>query len=384
MNDALRIVHMVPALIKGGAERVAVDLANASARAGHQVTMVAGWKVDELVLRNRLDPEVRVIYVTEASTSRIQRYRAGLGWLLANRAWLLRQDVLHLHLTHASVLGTILYTMRNLGRTTNLVIVETYHGVGMAIPNRLRAFHAWNCRRRDALAVMALDPYWSNFIARNPALNAELIPNGVEAPVGAAPEADVRAFLDRIGVPRSATRIIGTVGQFRAERQPQTLARILIDVLRQTPDDVHALMCGSGQELDAVRQLVIEAGFSERFTLPGMLNEPRLAMSAMSIYLTLNVGPLTGIAALEAALCGSALVGLQMHPCRSVAESDWIWSSETPAIVSKHILELLEDGQKTSEIADKQRSFVIDHHSMDNVHGRYLRFYDRAIRRSAK
>lgn len=379
MSDTLRIVHMLPALTKGGAERVAVDLANSSARAGHQVTVVAGWKVDEQVLRNRLDREVDVIYMTEKPGGKLQRYSAGLGWVFTNQAWLSRHDVLHLHLTQAAVLGTVLYAIRKLRRATGPAIVETYHSVGMAIPNRLRAFHAWNCRRRDAIALMALDPYWRDFIARNPALAVDLIPNGIDAPVGAAPEDEVRAYLDRTGVPRSATQIVGTVGQFRAERQPQTLARILIDVLRQTPNDVHALMCGSGTELDAVRQLVVDAGMSARFTLPGVVNEPRLAMSAISIYLTLNVGPHTGIAALEAALCGSALVGLQTHPGRPIAESDWIWSSDTPSIVAKHILELLGDGPKTAQIVEKQRDFVNRHHSMERVHLRYLRLYDRAI-----
>lgn len=131
MTDVLRIVHMLPALTKGGAERVAVDLANASARAGHRVTLVVGWKVDELVLRVRLHPDIRVIYMTETPVGKLQRYRAGFGWLQANRAWLAAQDVLHLHLTHAAVLGTILYALRALSRAKIPAVTETYHSVGM-------------------------------------------------------------------------------------------------------------------------------------------------------------------------------------------------------------------------------------------------------------
>ncbi len=379
MSRTLKIVHMLPALTKGGAERVAVDLANASARAGHAVTLVAGWKVDEQVLRVRLHPDVRVDYMTETPGGKLQRYRAGLSWILRNRGWLTTQDILHLHLTQAAVFGTILYTLRKLSRLKGPAIVETYHSVGMKIPDRVRAFHAWNCRRRDAIAVMALDPFWRSFIASSPALIAELIPNGVDAPVGAAPSDEVRACLDAVGVPSSATRIVGTVGQFRAERQPQTMARILIEVLKQTPEDVHVLMCGSGPELEPVRQLVAEAGMSERFTLPGVLNEPRLLMSAMSLYLTLNVGPITGIAALEAAFCGVPVIALQIDPDSEQADDDWIWSSASPVALSQRAVALLSEPEERTGWGARQQAHAVAEYSVDSMCQKYIALYRRVL-----
>ena len=379
MSDVLSIVHMLPALTKGGAERVAVDLANASARAGHEVTLVAGWKVDEQVLRVRLNPGIRMIYMTETPGGKLQRYRAGLGWILANLSWLAGQDILHLHLTQAAVLGTILYTLRSLGWRKGPAIVETYHSVGMKIPERVRAFRAWNCRWRDAIAVMALDPYWRDFIARNPSLIAELIPNGVDAPVGAAPADDVRAYLNAVGVPRSARLIFGTVGQFRASRQPLTMARILIDVLKQTPDDVHALMCGSGTELESVRQLVSESGVSERFTLPGVVNEPHLAISGMSLYLTLNVGSITGIAALEAAFCGVPVIALQTNPSNEASEDDWIWSSSVPEALTQRTVMLLADPDERIRVGARQHGHAIAEYSVASMCRRYLALYRRVL-----
>lgn len=375
MNDTLRIVHMLPSLIKGGAERVVVDLANASARAGHHVTVVAGWKVDEQVLRYRMDPEVRLIYMTETPGGRLHRYRTGLGWTLENRGWLSQQDVLHLHLTQAAVLGTILSTFRLLDRGPSPAIIETYHAVGMKIPDSLRAFHAWNCRRRDAIAVMALDSFWSEFIARNSSLITEMIPNGVDTPVGPAPDNDVRTYLDSIGVPRSAKRIIGTVGQFRADRQPQALARVLIDVLRQMPDDVHALMCGSGPELDKVRRLVADAGFSGRFTLPGLVNQPRLAMSAMSLYLTLNVGTITGIAALEATFCAVPVIALQLDPGHEPNDDDWIWSSSVPEALSQRTISLLIKPKELISLGARQHAYAIAKYSVGTMYRRYVSLY---------
>ena len=379
MSAALNIVHMIPALTKGGAERVAVDLANASVRDGHCVTLIACWKVDEQVLRVRLAPEIRVVYMTEVRGGRLLRYFAGLRWMLKNRRWLAEQDVLHLHLTQPATLGTLFHALRSLGWGTGPAIIETYHAVGMKVPQRMRAFHAWNCRRRDAIALMALDPYWRDFSARNPQLVCELIPNGVDAPVGAAPDESVRADLDEVGVPQRAIRIIGSVGQFRADRQPLTIARILIGVLKQTSDDVHALMCGSGPELERVRALVETEGLEKRFTLPGVVNEPRVAMSAMSLYLTINVGDITGSAALEAAFSSVPIVALQFNAnCKPVA-NDWIWSSAVPDTICNRILELLAAPEKLTCIADKQHAHAIAEYSVDRMHGRYIALYRRAL-----
>ncbi len=379
MSAPLSIVHMIPALTKGGAERVAVDLANASTRAGHSTTVVAGWKVAEQILRVRLDPGVHVIYMTQRVGSKFQRYWAGLKWVLENRKWLATHDVVHVHLTQASVFGTILFTLRNLSGDSRPAIVETYHCVGMKIPDYERAFHAWNCRRRDGLAVMALDPYWRDFMGRSPTRVVEMIPNGVDTPVGPAPPGCVRAYLEGIGVPATASPIIGTVGQFRAERQPQSIARILIEVLKQTPDSVHALMCGSGEKLDAVRALVEGEGLASRFSLPGTVNEPRLAMSAMSVYLTINVGSITGVAAIEAAFCGVPIVALQVDSTCSPSDDDLIWSSAAPESLSQRILRLLADPEEREQIAARQHAHAVANYSVDSMLAKYMTLYRRAI-----
>lgn len=375
MSAPLSIVQMIPALTKGGAERVAVDLANAGARAGHVVTVVAGWKVDEQVLRVRLDPAVRVKYMRETTGGRLQRYVAGFVWVLRNRQWLAEQDVVHVHLTQSSIFGTLIYSLRNWTEATKPAVIETYHSVGMKISDWARAFHAWNCCHRDGIAVMALDPYWRSFIARRPGCRAELIPNGVDAPVGAASPYQVRAYLDAIGVPSTANRIIGNVGQFRADRQPQIVARILIDVLKRTPENVHAMMCGSGPELDVVRALVANAGMVERFTLPGVVNDPRLAISAMHVFLTLNVGSITGVAALEAAFCCVPVVALQLDSTSNLTTEEWIWSSAAAEVVSERIKAMLDDSEGSAQVAARQHKHAISEHSIDEMFGKYLSLY---------
>lgn len=379
MNTPLSIVHMLPALDKGGAERVVVDLANLGVAKGHEVSVLVGWKVDETLLRVRLNPAVNVIYMAESPGGKLGRYAFALFWVLRNLGWITRKDVLHLHLTQASLLGTVVYILRNATRKPKPAVVETYHSVGMKISDRLRAIHAWSSRHRDALVLMALDPYWRGFMARNPKLKVEFIPNGVDAPVGPATQEEVNAYLAQIGMPGTAKRIIGTVGGFRPSRRPETLARILIDVLKQTPDDVHALMCGRGTELDKVRALVEAEGMAHRFVLPGLVNEPRVAMSAMSVYLTVNVGEITGIAALEAAFCAVPVVAFQMVGSTESTNEDWIWSNAAPEAVADRIVALLAAPDERARIAEKQHAHVIAEYTAGSMHRKYIDLYRRAM-----
>ena len=379
MDNKLSIVHLVPALTKGGAERVVVDLANATACNDHAVSVVAFWKVDEKVLRNQLSPNIRVIYMSERKLSFPLRIALSVVWLVQNSAWLRKQDVIHCHLTSAEILGTLLYILPQWLFGPRPAIVETCHAVGMPIPRQLRAFHAVMCKRRDGLALIADDPFWSKFITRNRKLLVRKIQNGIETPIGPAETERVLAYCQKVNIPDTARRIIGSVGQFRPERRPKFFAEVFLDILQRADPDVHILMCGDGSELEDVRQLVAKAGFADRFTLPGMLNEPRLALSTMQLYLTLNVGETTGIAALEAAFCGVPIVAWQADPQYLSKPNDWIWSSSNKVEIVDKVLSLLSDQKSKDILKKKQHSYALSKFSAATMAKSYEALYFEAI-----
>ena len=57
----MKITHVVPALTKGGGEKVAAELANHASRSGHKTAMIVGWPVDPRLLRDTLLPDVSVV-----------------------------------------------------------------------------------------------------------------------------------------------------------------------------------------------------------------------------------------------------------------------------------------------------------------------------------
>ena len=65
---------------------------------------------------------------------------------------------------------------------------------------------------------------------------------------------------------------------------------------------------------------------------PGEVNEPMKALSAMDLYISINVGPITGLAGMEA---GFGLPVIAMQFTRLLRTGGLIWSSTNQLEVAK-------------------------------------------------
>ena len=377
----MRIVHLLPALTKGGGERMAVDLANQAAAAGHQVTVIAGYPVDSALLRDSLSGSVDVRFVSKSRTGRFNHYLQGVLWLKRNAGWLAEQDVLHCHLTYGAVMGALARLHRSLRGRARPAIVETYHGVGMFVPAASRWFHSRLATQRDALVLMARDDYWCRFVEARPKLVSEVIPNGVAVPAGAVGDEDRLAYRRQAGIPDEAELVIGTVGQLRADRQPWLYLPIFAEISRALGPKCHFVMAGDGPEYGRLEEMVKQQGLAGRVHLPGLAPTARLPISIMDLYLTLNVGPITGIAALEAAFDRTPVVAIQLIEGRKAAPDDWIWSSSDLSEVAAHSIDLLKSPDRLETLAERQHAHVTANHGVDIMAKAYMELYRRAIAR---
>ena len=79
----MKIVHVIPALTKGGAERVVVDLANAAVEEGHEVSIVAAVPAPPQLVAHALRPEVCLVAI--CVRLRVRGCQFSLAWsALAN------------------------------------------------------------------------------------------------------------------------------------------------------------------------------------------------------------------------------------------------------------------------------------------------------------
>jgi glycosyltransferase involved in cell wall biosynthesis len=236
-------------------------------------------------------------------------------------------------------------------------------------------------RGRDGVVLMAEDAFWTRFLQGRGRQLTTVIRNGVRTDMARPSAAEVAAFQASTGIPEGAT-VVGTVGRLVPARRPDLLIEVFANVARMTDDTVHFLIAGEGSERAAIEAEIDRLGLQDRVHLPGLVLNPAVAFSAVDIYLTLNVGPVTGIAALEAATFGLPIVALQLREDYDPGEADWIWSSTNLERLSERIVALFRDPGEAAETAERQRRHVLTHRSVDVMVDAYHDFYTTALVRS--
>lgn len=347
--------------------------ANHAARSGHEVTIVSAYPIDAGLMLDGIDPGIRIRHVADRP-SRFGKYARLAPWLVGNRQWLLDQDIIHCHLTFGAVAGTAIQVLRRALSRRRPVVVETFHAVGMPIPGWKRALSARLAAGRDGFALMAEDSYWAEFRRKHPRLPTRIISNGVAVGTSAPSDRDVGAYRKTVGVPDGA-RIVGTIGRIAEDRMPLRMIDVFAALDRLGLSDVHFLMGGDGPQLDAARAHASALGIGDRVHFPGLVTRPPLAYALIDLYVSINVGPITGVAGLEAAAAGTPVIALQARADYSAGGQDWIWSSADPAEVARRAAELLARPEEARRIAAEQSAHVRSALSIDAMAAAYERLY---------
>lgn len=376
----MKIVHVIPALTKGGAEKVLVDLANEATRRGHDVAVVSAFEADPRLIRDRLDSVIPLKVIAAREGDKRAAYLRLPFWLWRERAWLDNFDIVHCHLTYAALFGTALKTMQRLRGEHRPAIVETFHGVGMPITLRQRWLAATLAGSRDGFALMAEDPFWSDFLRNHRQLPSAVIPNGL-AIAEAIDNNEALHWRAATGIPTEPP-LVGTIGRIRAERNPIATLHAFAAAAHALPE-AHFIMGGDGPMLDEVRQLAQSLGLGARIHFPGLILNPALVLANLDLYISMNVGSVTGIAGLEAAAAGVPVIALQAREDYKDGANDWIWSHANPSVVGAEIARLLGAPVELVAMGHRQKAHVTTEFSIATAQGAYEALYVRAIAKAA-
>ena len=377
----MRITHFVPALTKGGAESVLVALANEAADAGHKVTVLVAFQVDPSLMQDKLRDTVSVRVMNPPGRGMALRYLTMWPWLWRNREWVFAQDVIHCHLTFAALGGTAVQWMRALMRSSGPRVVETFHAAGMPLPWWKRTMFHKLGSGRDGYAMMAQAGTDWRFPKR-PAMPVMFIPNGINLDVVHPGDAAAAAYRKAVGIPANARFVVGTVGRIIRDRAPLSIIAVYARMAQILPIDVHFFIGGEGPMRDEVIAEAERLGFAGRLHLPGLVVDVQTAFAAIDLYLTINVGEVTGVAGLEAAALGLPVIAVNTRAGYDGA-NDWIWSHTDPVVVGDRAAELLQDAPRRNALAAVQQQHVHAHFSARTMWAEYEELYRRAGASSA-
>jgi len=370
----LKILQILPTVKKGGAERVVCDLLQELSDRGHEVDLLLLHAPEK---NNFLDEKKfsQNILIVQKFKNKYLAYFFGNIWAIRNFKILKEYDILHAHLTFASIFCSFLFVLFLIAGHKKTKIVETYHAVGMPISRIKRLLHLLLSRLRHGLILMAEDKYWSQKSSFYPCSEVRLIPNGIRLKDQNIAPDDLRSYIESIPGLGNSKKIIGALGQFRRERLPQTLLDLFCQLHHKTDNDVHYLFVGDGDLFLRCKNVISGQHLSNRIHLPGGTLNVQAPLKAIDIFITLSVGQLTGVAALEAVNAGCCVVALQLDPKYSCIDSDFIWSTTSiDKLIEKVLFYLSDDSSRKKEI-DRQRIILNKDFNLDRMIKSYLDFY---------
>ena len=143
-------------------------------------------------------------------------------------------------------------------------------------------------------------------------------------------------------------------------------------------EGVHLLIGGEGSERGALEKLVRGKRLEAQVHMPGLVLDPAEAIGALDLFLTINVGPTTGIAALEAAFLGIPIIAVQLDAEYRMRDDDWIWSSSDLSAVAAECVRLLKNDAERQALAKKQQAHVKAANDVKVMAEAYYRLYDEA------
>lgn len=368
----MKVIHVLSGLTKGGGERMAVELANKSAENGDVVTLIAGWPVNPEYLQDKVHPSVEVKFI---GSGKWAAYRGIFSWIWTNRKWICSNDVLHCHLTFGSVFGSLARILLN--KTKRPAIIETNHAVGMPVPKLNRWLQSRMLARRDGVVFMAMDPYWKNFVSKHPLLPAAIIPNGISVLTTGKNAAGRQSLLNENQIPGNCKYLVGSVSMLRPDRNPILYVHVFAEIYKILGDTVHFILGGAGTEHEKIKDLVQKNGLSGNFHLPGLVNDTVTIFSNLDIYVSVSVGETAGISMIEAAMCHTPVVAIQLTKNYQAKEEDWVWSHTDTKEVAKKIVDLLENRQLRDDITVKQNQFVTSNFTSAAMYQSYHSFYSK-------
>ena len=361
----MRILQVIPTLSKGGAERVVVELANASIDSGYEITVLLAYPVDYDLNQRFLKSEITVFSVSPKQVSRLVQYVKLPFWVAKNWRILKGFDVIHCHLTFGLIFGLIVSARRKISGGRNPKLVATCHMVGMrGNPERFNRACSYFF---DSFVLMALDSKWRKFIETSKRTNIHNVPNGIST---SQPVSQLKRQTNR------GPFVIGTISRLDAERRPWLFLEVFAEILRSDLNgEYRFIIGGDGEEREKLERLSAELNLNGTLIFVGLVKDPSELLSQIDLYISLNVEGITGIAGLEAVFAGLPVVAIQLSPEYLTGASDWIWSGKKPENVAEKILELARDPDETKKLTSRQHLYAYNEYSTQHMMDGYKKIY---------
>jgi glycosyltransferase involved in cell wall biosynthesis len=386
-ESRLRIAYVVHTFHVGGLERCVARLVNRLDRSRFQATIVclhrngraAEWidrddvPLIEIHKRNGNDPLAvgrlaRVLKELRADVVHSHNWGTLVETALARR-W--ARVPVHVHAERGTLLGNV---------------------DGRGLRTRVRGACArWAMNRADCVITVA-ESVERRLIDRCGRLRVPVrrIPNGVDAPAVADPEAERAALRRSLGVAPGAI-VLGSVGRLVPVKDFGTAIDAVAQLEARETDwqsglrsgDVHLVLVGDGPERGALEALAERRHVADRVHLVGQTSEVGKWLAAMDVYLNVSLSEGMSQSLLEAMAMGLPTVVTDVGDNAALvsgpAACGLVVPSGEAAVVAEAIARLLAGPNRRAELGENARARHAARYGVDAMIRTYEDLYWRSV-----
>jgi glycosyltransferase involved in cell wall biosynthesis len=176
-------------------------------------------------------------------------------------------------------------------------------------------------------------------------------------------------------------RTIVAVGRLSAIKGHRVLLRAMAEVAKQAPA-ARLLICGAGEEEQALRALAQRLRLADRVTFAGFVNDVRNALAKADIFVMPSLSEGLGVAALEAMAMAKPVV---LSDAGGLPESvihgrtGLVVPAGDPGALASALIELLADPAKAAEMGRAARERMVEHFDRPRIVERVLTLYEELL-----
>ncbi len=355
MNKPIHIVHIIPALRFGGAERLVIDLINHSDPARFRYTIITFFD-DNLLLAQITRSDVPVIVVPKKG-----KLSPRLFFDLARTFLELKPDIVHTHLFGADVWGAV--TAWWLG----IPVVTTEHNMNLDEGS----VKEWIKRKLHNLSTsyvacsQAVAQYMKQTYGTTKPIT--VIQNGIQ----------LDRFTGLTAISFGATVRLLILGRLTEQKGHEIAIRAL-SLLRNYSWKL--TIVGDGPELTKIKNQITNSNLSERVSiLPALADVPSIIGDA-DILLVPSKWEGLGVTALEAMAAGRTVIASRTGGLAEVIEDQktgYLVIPNDVSALSQKLQWCFEHPSECKQTGDAAREFSREHFGIERMVKEYENVYEK-------
>jgi len=369
------VVQLVDTLAVGGAEQLAVRIANSHARRGDSSFLYV--LRHDGPLRDRVDPKVRVrlLGLHRASVANLFAF---LRSLASGRSQLRRQlaadgvGLVQSHLPAANFWNLLLAVFGDVGTVPTIHNNQEFSYGASGFKSRLNRL-AYRLMLRRCGAVIACSQEVRDSLAAALGVSASdvprlvAVPNGVDVPEPASAESNARTRMAHGLAPEA--HLVLAAGRLTEQKN----FALLIDAVARLRDDfpgLRVIIGGEGELRGDLERQIASLSLSDVVALAGNLADLPDLMQAADVFVLSSRYEGLPLVLLEAMAVGLPVVGTRIKGIAEVIEngvSGLVCEPGDATDLARCLGEFLTDSGQRQHCGGNARQRVIEHYSLDRV-----------------